>query len=68
MPIASALEPELTPDEFVDLLRRSTLAERRPVAETETIGKMLSNAGVIVTARSDGLLVGVARTITNFAY
>ena len=32
-----ALEPGLTPEEFLDLLRRSTLAERRPVDEFETI-------------------------------
>jgi GNAT superfamily N-acetyltransferase len=29
---------------------------------------MLANADVIVTARVDGLLVGVSRAITDFAY
>ena len=28
-------EPGLTPDEFIDVLRRSTLAERRPVDEPD---------------------------------
>jgi len=47
--VTYALEPGLTPEEFLDLLRRSTLAERRPVVEPETIRGMLCNAGVIAT-------------------
>jgi predicted N-acetyltransferase YhbS len=62
------LEPTLTADEFIDVLVRSTLAERRPVHNRETIQGMLDNADVIVTARLDGLLVGVSRAITDFAY
>jgi len=62
------LEPELSPKEFVDVLRRSTLAERRPIDEPETIRAMLANADVMVTARSGTLLVGVSRAITDFGY
>lgn len=62
------LEPQLTPAEFIDILRRSTLAERRPVDDAACIEQMLLHAGVIVTARSEGLLVGVSRAITDFAY
>lgn len=63
------VEPELSADEFVDVLRRSTLAERRPVDDPEVISGMLKNAGVIATARAeDGRLVGVARSITDFSY
>ena len=62
------LEPELTPEEFIDVLVRSTLAERRPVQDFVTIQNMLRNAAVIVAARFDGLLVGVSRAITDFAY
>tara|TARA_R110002073_G_scaffold1620_1_gene11323 strand:+ start:15142 stop:15579 length:438 start_codon:yes stop_codon:yes gene_type:complete len=64
-----ALEPNLTPVEFIDILRRSTLAERRPVGDTARIAKMLINCDLVVTARTeDGVLVGVARSITDFAY
>lgn len=66
--IAFAVEPDLTPEEFVDVLVRSTLAERRPVGEPATIAGMLRNAGVIVTARAGGTLVGVSRAITDFHY
>lgn len=67
-PINYNLEPNLTCDEFIDLLVRSTLAERRPVDDRAAIDAMLRNADVIVTARRDGKLVGISRAITDFAY
>jgi predicted N-acetyltransferase YhbS len=63
-----ALEPLLSAAEFIDLLVRSTLAERRPVNEPARIAKMLASADVIVTARSGAKLMGVSRAITDFAY
>jgi len=60
--------PDLRADEFIDLLERSTLAERRPVNEIETIEGMLRHADIIVTARSSGRLVGVSRAITDFSF
>ncbi|MHB1423296.1 MAG: GNAT family N-acetyltransferase [Gemmataceae bacterium] len=66
--VAYHLEPDLNPREFIDLLARSTLAERRPVSELTTMRDMLKNASVIATARINGLLVGVSRAITDFAY
>ena len=67
--IEYSLEPDLTVDEFVDVLRRSTLAERRPVDDSTTMAGMLAHADVIVTARDAGkLLVGVSRAITDFSY
>ena len=63
------LEPDLSADEFIDCLVRSTLAERRPVGNRETIDGMLRNADVIFTARSsEGLLLGVSRAISDFHY
>lgn len=55
-------------DEFLDLLARSGLAERRPVDEPETIRGMLKHADILVAARIDGRLVGIARSITDYAY
>jgi predicted N-acetyltransferase YhbS len=60
--------PELGVDEFIDVLERSTLAERRPVGEPETIRGMLAHADIIVTARVDGLLVGISRAITDYNF
>jgi ribosomal protein S18 acetylase RimI-like enzyme len=60
--------PDIGPDEFIDLLVRSTLAERRPVDEPETIRGMLEHAEVIITARIAGRLVGISRAITDFSF
>ncbi len=62
------VEPGLSADEFIDVLVRSTLAERRPVADRVRIAKMLAQADLIVTARGGGRLVGVSRAITDFSY
>lgn len=63
------LEPELTAAAFVDILRRSTLDQRRPVHDLGRIECMLRGASLIATARDfGGLLVGVARTLTDFSY
>ena len=68
MPIAYALEPDLSAEAFRDILIASTLAERRPVNEPERLEQMLRQADLIVTARDDARLVGVARAVTDFAY
>ena len=62
-------EPSLPCAEFIDLLIRSTLAERRPVDDAEKIAAMLANADIVLTARTaQGLLVGVSRAITDYGY
>ncbi len=68
MTIAYAIEPGLGADEFIDVLRRSTLAERRPADQPERITRMLRNADLIVTARDGGRLIGVSRAITDYSY
>jgi GNAT superfamily N-acetyltransferase len=60
--------PELRVEEFIDVLERSTLAERRPVGQPEAIRGMLEHADVIVTARTGNLLVGISRAITDYTF
>ena len=55
-------------DEFVDLLERSTLAERRPVHDPNCIKAMLGHANLLCTAWDGEKLVGVARSLTDFEY
>jgi len=62
------LEPDLPADEFIGVLVRSALAVRRPIDDRATIEGMLANAAIILTARSDGRLIGVSRAITDFNY
>jgi predicted N-acetyltransferase YhbS len=61
-------EPDLTPDDFIVVLVRSTLAERRPINELDRIQAIVKNADAILTAQFDGLVVGVSRAITDFGY
>lgn len=61
-------ETDLTPEEFISVLDRSTLGERRPVGELERINSMLKYANLVITARENGILIGVARSLTDFAF
>lgn len=68
MRISYETDRPITEREFVDLLRRSTLAERRPVDEPERIRAMLRHANLLCTAWDGDRLVGVARSLTDFEY
>jgi len=68
MHIIYQVESKLDPSEFIDVLNRSTLGERRPVDDFSRIKKMCENANLVVTARLDGKLIGIARSITDFVY
>jgi ribosomal protein S18 acetylase RimI-like enzyme len=58
----------ISEDEFVDLLKRSTLSERRPVDDPKCIKAMLAHANLLCTAWDGEKLVGVARSVTDFEY
>ncbi len=68
MPIQYDSSRRLTESEFIDLLRRSTLAERRPVDDPQCVGAMLRHANLLCTAWDGERLVGVARSVTDFEY
>ena len=54
--------------QFIDVLTRSTLGERRPIADQETMRGMVENTNLIITAWDGDLLIGVARSVTDFNY
>lgn len=62
------IEKTLSVDEFRTLLVQSTLGERRPIDDQKRLTSMLNNANLIITAREENHLVGVARSITDFVY
>jgi len=68
MSIQYAIEPELSAEEFRQVLIASTLAERRPAGDLERLDRMLRNADIVATARDQTRLIGVSRAITDFAY
>jgi len=68
MNIHYEIDRAITAAEFVDLLRRSTLAERRPVDDANCVKAMLQHANLLCSAWDGPTLVGVARSVTDFAY
>ena len=58
---------KISVEQFIDLLRRSTLAGRRPLDRAERVQRMLDNANLIVTAWDGDRLVGVSRAVTDFS-
>ena len=69
MTLTYAVEDGLGAEEFIDVLKRSGLDARRPVDKPDIIQGMVDNADLTVTVRDgDGRLMGVARSVTDFAY
>ena len=66
--ISYKIENNLDINEFRTVLLNSTLGERRPIDDLERLQKMLEFANLIITARDDGKLVGVSRSITDFGF
>lgn len=68
MNIEYRVNQAISAGQFVDLLKASTLAERRPVDDPGCMQGMVENASLMVTAWDDDLLVGVARSVTDYHY
>ena len=58
----------LDADSFIGVLVRSGLAERRPASDRARIARMLAGSNLIIVAHDGDTLVGVARSITDYAY
>ena len=68
MNITYTIEPDLKAVEFIDVLNRSGLGVRRPVDDPARIQRMIEFASVVLCARDNGRLVGVARSLSDFSY
>jgi GNAT superfamily N-acetyltransferase len=66
--ITYAIEHDLDVEEFKSVLTRSTLGQRRPVDDDDRMARMIGHANLIIAARDSGWLVGVARSLTDFAF
>lgn len=58
----------ITPTQFTQLLKNSTLGERRPIEDEECLAGMINNSNLIISAWDEENLVGVSRCITDFHY
>ncbi len=59
---------KITAVQAIDLYNRATLGERRPVDNINTFADMLTHANLIITAWDENVLVGIARSLTDFSY
>ncbi|QUX97034.1 GNAT family N-acetyltransferase [Marinomonas sp. CT5] len=68
MSIQYKVNQSITSAQFIELLSKTTLGARRPIDQVETIDAMLENANLLITAWQGEHLVGVARSVTDFAF
>ncbi len=68
MNVTYRCDREITTAEFIDVLNRSTLGQRRPVDDEVCIADMLKHADLLCTAWDGEVLIGVARSVTDFSY
>ena len=66
--ITYQIEPDLSSEEFREILVNSSLGERRPVDDMGRLTQMLASASLIITARDNSKLIGIARALTDFVY
>lgn len=58
----------ISAEQAIDLYTRSTLGERRPINNIQTFEAMIKNANLTITAWDGEKLVGISRSLTDFAY
>jgi len=68
MNIKYKINQSITTDQFIELLKQSRLAERRPIANNDCMQGMISNSNLIVSAWDNDKLIGIARSVTDFHY
>jgi predicted N-acetyltransferase YhbS len=66
--IAYRVGNDIDLDAFIDVLRDSTLGERRPVDDRARMRQMLERGNLVVTAWDGEQLIGVARSLSDFCY
>lgn len=59
---------DLDLDAVIELYRASTLGTRRPVEDRSRMAAMLAHANLVVSAWDGPLLVGLARSLSDFSY
>lgn len=68
MSIEYRINAPVSADQFIDLLHRSTLGERRPVADRACMEGMVENSNLMISAWDGEELIGIARSMTDFHY
>jgi len=59
---------DLQPDDLIELLKATSLGVRRPLDDRTAILNMIRHGNLTVTAWDGTLLVGFARSLTDFSF
>lgn len=68
MSINYQVNPTISVQDLIDILHKSTLGLRRPLADLKAMESMLAHANYYIGAYENGNLVGLARAMTDFVY
>jgi ribosomal protein S18 acetylase RimI-like enzyme len=68
MQIEYKINAPVSTDQYIGLLRDSSLGERRPIQDRECMEGMLKHSNLVVSAWHAEKLVGIARSMTDFHY
>ena len=68
MAINYQVNPTISVQDLISILKKSTLGLRRPLADLEAMESMLAHANYYIGAYENGQLVGLARAMTDFVY
>ncbi len=68
MNIEYKINEPVSTDQFIELLRESTLGERRPVEDRECMEGVINNSNLVISAWDGEKLIGIARSMTDFHY
>ena len=68
MNIEYKVNAKIAVEQFIELLRASSLGERRPIEDHECMAGMVANSNLTVTAWVGNKLIGIARSMTDFHY
>ncbi len=68
MTIEYRINEPVSTEQFIALLKRSSLGERRPIDDRSCMDGMVNNSNLMVSAWDGENLIGVARSMTDFHY
>jgi len=68
MNIIYKVNTPISTEQFLSVLRESSLAERRPVDDAACIEGMINNSNLVITAWDGETPVAIARSMTDFHY
>lgn len=66
--IVYKVNADIKVDDYISLLSKTSLGERRPINDIQRMNGMLNNSNLIVSAWIEDNLVGVSRSLTDYHF